>query len=357
MQEKKLLLAGSHAATTVIAVVEEILLRKLNWDIYFIGKKWATEEKKSYTLEYKELPKLGVNFLAVESGKIQTKFTRHTIFSILKIPFGFFHVFFLILKLKPTLTLSFGGAAGALVSFWSWFFKIPVIIHEQTTSAGRANIYSSKFAKVVAISREESRKYFFHKNIVLIGDPISKEIIKHVKDIKNMSVKTIFITGGSRGSKWINEAIYPLISKLKKYKIIWQCGEEHVNKYQVTGDKCQVLGQIEPKEYADILSQADIVIARAGSNTVSELIALKKPCILIPIPWSYLDEQTKNAEYIKNLGLARIIPQNELKAQRLLFEINNLIKDYSKIIKNCKNIVSPDLSASTKVVDLLLSCM
>ena len=86
MRQKRLLLAGSHAGATAIAVVAEAKKRKLPWDISWIGKKWATEEKKSTTLEYNTLPKLGVSFYPIESGKVQTKFTRYTILAMAMIP-------------------------------------------------------------------------------------------------------------------------------------------------------------------------------------------------------------------------------------------------------------------------------
>lgn len=354
MQKKKLLLAGSHAATTASSVVEEIQRQNLDWKLYWIGRKWATEEKKSTSLEYKILPKLGVEFFSVEPGKIENKFTRHTISSFLKIPVGFIQTRFLISKIKPDAILSFGGAAGAQVAFWGWIFKTPVIIHEQTSAAGRANIVSAKFSKKIAISRESSIKYFPIKKIVLTGDPISKDIIKLSKIKPRPEVRTIFVTGGSRGSKWINEAIIPIIPKLSRsYNIIFQTGEVSRFKYRVSGIKCQVVGQVGPKLYAKFLKKADIVISRAGSNTVSELIITKKPCIFIPIPWSYKDEQTKNAKQAQKLGLARIINQSELTPQKLEGEIQNLIVDYPKIIKKTKNIVSPDLHGSKKLVAIL----
>src|SRR3989344_878307 len=83
-----LLLVGSHGATTAAAVIEEIQRRNLNWNLYWIGKKWSTERKKSLSLEYQILPSMGIEFLELESGKIQTKFTRHTIPALLKIPMG-----------------------------------------------------------------------------------------------------------------------------------------------------------------------------------------------------------------------------------------------------------------------------
>lgn len=340
IEQKKLLLAGSHAATTATATVEEINSRKLNWELSWVGNI--------------ALPISGVRFYKIESGKVENKFTRNTISSLLKIPVGFIKAKIAVLKVKPDLILSFGGAAGAECAFWGWVLKIPVIIHEQTSAAGRANIKSSKFAKKIAISRETSRKYFPIEKTILTGDPISKEIIKLKNNKPSREVKTIFITGGSQGSKWINDAIFPLLLQLsKKYEVVWQCGKELESGIKNYESGVKTYGYIKPKKYAEFLKKADIVIARAGSNTVSELTVAKKPCILIPIPWSYLGEQSKNAKYAKEIGLARIIKQSELTSEKLEEKIEKLISDYPKIIKNTRSIVSPDLKASEKLVNLL----
>lgn len=354
MKQKRLLLAGSHAATTALATIVEIKKQKLDLQLFWIGKKWSGEDKKSKTLEYKTLPKQGVKFLEVDSGKIENKFTRHTVKAFLKIPFGFLKTAYLVLKIKPNLILSYGGAVGFLASFWGWVMQIPVIIHEQTSSAGRANIKSAKFAKKIAISRESSKKYFPENKTIITGDPISKEILSLFKNYSRSQVKTIFVTGGSRGSRWINDAFEPLVSKLiTKYKIVWQCGDSHCSQLAIKNSQVKFFGQVTPEKYAQLLEMADVVIGRAGSNTVSELIVAKKPCILIPIPWSYLDEQNENAKYIKELGLARIIKQSELTSEKLLDEMNKLIKDYPEIIKNTKNIISPDIHASEDLVKLV----
>jgi len=133
-----------------------------------------------------------------------------------------------------------------------------------------------------------------------------------------------------------------------------QTGEKNLEKFKdIKDDKYFAFGQIDPKNMAEIFSRADIVISRAGANTISELIALKKPAILIPIPWSFNDEQQKNAEYMESLGLARILAQKDLSAQKLLSVVESMIEDYPVVIKKTANLVSNDIHASEKLVDIL----
>ncbi|KKP32328.1 MAG: UDP-diphospho-muramoylpentapeptide beta-N- acetylglucosaminyltransferase, partial [Candidatus Woesebacteria bacterium GW2011_GWE2_31_6] len=126
------------------------------------------------------------------------------------------------------------------------------------------------------------------------------------------------------------------------------------NKFkEIVNEKYLHIGQAEPSEWFSILEKSDIVISRAGANTVSELIALKRPSILVPIPWSYHNEQTENAKYMESLGLARILQQDKLTPEKLEEEISKLISDYPEIIKNTINLVSPDVFASKNLVDLI----
>lgn len=350
--KKRILFVGSHGATTGLSIIEEIKLQKLNVDIFWAGKKYAFEGKSTLSLEYKILPEFGVKFYELESGKIQTKFTRNTISALFKIPFGFIQALIILIKVKPNLTFSLGGASGALMSFWSYLLKIPVIVHEQTATAGRANIFSSHFAKVVAISRESSQKYY-KNNTVITGNPIRKDVIIASKKPRNNKVTTIFFTGGSRGSSWINNAVLPILPKLtKEYEVIIQAGEGNTSVFP-KNSKLTVYGQVTPSEMISLLAKSDMVVSRAGANTVSELILLKKPALLIPIYWSYLDEQNENAKYMKELGLAQILHQNELSPERLLTDIEKLVSKYPEIIKNTSNVISPDINATGKIVDLL----
>ena len=337
MKPKKLLLAGSHAATPAYAVTQEIKKRKLPWEIHFIGKRWSTEDKKSETLEYLELPKLGVKFHSIDPGKVQTKFTRYTLSAFFKIPFGFIQSLVQVAKVRPDATLSFGGAGGAEVTFWSWIMGIPVIVHEQTSVAGRANIFSARFAKQIMISRDASRKFFPPSKTILAGNPLSPQLGQpSVRPFPH----TLLVTGGSRGSVRINEAIEKIMPRLKsKFEVIHLTG---------TGK-----GRLSISQMADALKKADIVVARAGANTTAEIIALKKPSVLVPIPWTYMNEQTRNAEFAKEFGIARILPQDELTPERLEDEIQKLAADYPNIVEKVKGKVSPDVNATKKVVDIL----
>lgn len=115
---RKIVLTGGHAATTAVATVEEILRRRENWGLYWLGAKNAIEGKDVPTLDVEIFPKLSVSFNPIYAGRIQRKFSIWTIPSLLKIPVGFIQSLFLLKKIKPDLILSFGGFVSFPVVFW-----------------------------------------------------------------------------------------------------------------------------------------------------------------------------------------------------------------------------------------------
>ncbi|MEK7061322.1 MAG: UDP-N-acetylglucosamine--N-acetylmuramyl-(pentapeptide) pyrophosphoryl-undecaprenol N-acetylglucosamine transferase [Patescibacteria group bacterium] len=324
---KKVLLTGGHAVTTAISVIEELIRRygKEGIDISWIGVRFPVEGKKINGIELKVFPEI----------KIKSY--------LIKLPVGFIRAVYFILKIKPDITLSFGGFAAFPVVFASALFGIPVLIHEQTASLGFANKLSSIFAKEILLAKE-------------VGNPVMTQIC----DVQPKTVlgnpPVIFVMGGSRGSERINDAVFSVLPKLlDKYRVIHLTGESDCERFEGMGSKknYRCFSFVSPLQIDNLYRESDIVVSRSGANTVAELMVVKRPAILIPIPWSHLNEQGENAKLAQKFGLARILKQEDLSGERLLFEIDSLIKDWSIIVSNIKSKHSGDLSASSKVVDVL----
>ena len=358
----KIVLTGGHAATTAVATVQEIKSEGLNWELYWIGVKNAIEGRKVVTLESEVLPRLGVKFLPLITGRLQRRFTVWTIPSILKIPVGMLQAFYYLVKIRPSAVLSFGGFASFPVVLNARLLGIPVVIHEQTSVAGRSNLLSAKFASLIAISRNESRKYYLPNKCELTGNPVMEEITKVKFKSRLGNPPVIFITGGSRGSQKINEALGKILKRLlSKYRLIHQTGGLDYLKFseikqklpQALRDNYEVFVRVNPLVVYKIYQKCDIVVARAGANTVSEIMATKRPAILIPLPISFMDEQTKNAKVASNWGVAKIISQKALTSEILFRYIEDTINNYPTIVERVRQKESPDIGASRKLLSVL----
>ena len=361
---RKIVLTGGHAGSTAYAVIQAIKESDLDWEISFIGTKTAIEGKDVETFEASVFPQIGVNFYPITSGRIQRKFTKWTIPSLLKIPAGFFQAIEILSDLKPDAVLSFGGFTSYPVVVVAWLMRIPVLIHEQTAAAGRANKYSTYFAKKVLLARGSSKKYFPEKKSVVIGNPISKEIL-NIKPKVSTSEPTLLVTGGSRGSQVINENIEKILPDLlENYNVIHQAGLDDQKKFEKLKktlpenirNKYEVFGFSKPWDWWKMIEKADVVVSRAGANSVSEFIAAKRPSLFIPIPFTYMDEQTLNAKIAEKHHLAIILKQDDLTDKTLLKVISELMKEKDIMVKkSLQDGYNPDRTSAKELVEILSS--
>ena len=357
----KVVLIGGHLGPALAVA------KKLKKDeIFYIGRKFTFEGDSAVSLEYQEINKLNIPFFAITTARFQRKFTRYTIFSLSKYPIGFYQSIKILNKIKPDVVLGFGGYVSIPVIQAAYLLKIPVVIHEQTLEAGFSNRIAAKIAKKVCISWKSSENYFPKQKTILTGIPLREEIIdiKKIQKEKN-NIPIIYVTGGSSGSHVINSLVEKSLDKLlKNYVIIHQTGDSQKHKdYEKLEKKISELDKSVSQNYvlkkffssmeaARVLYNCDLVVGRAGINTTAELIYLQKPALLIPIPFTQKNEQFKNAEFLKGLGLGLVLEQNLLTEELFISTINSMINNIS-IYKLEQNVLAND--ATEKIVEVLKS--
>ena len=357
----KILVTGAHF-TPALAVIEE-LKKTYNADILYVGRNTTMEGDNTLSVESQILPKLGVKFISLTTGRLQRDFSLYTIISLLKIPFGLTQSFIIILFYKPDVILSFGGYVAVPVVFVGWLFSIPIIIHEQTLVSGLANKISSFFADKIAISFKENTNYKSNKSI-LTGNPIRQSILssRGLRLNPRNELKTVLVTGGNQGSHIINQTIESSLDELTKIaKIIHVTGQNKFADYERLEKKQNekyIVKKWIGEEWGGVVSKVDLVISRAGINTLSELAFLGKPALVVPIPYLYADEQNENAKYFESLGLVKIIPQAKLSKELLLKNIKLMLNDLRSIrqrAKEAKKVIIPD-AAKRLALETVLLC-
>ncbi len=332
----KILVTGAHF-TTALAVIEE--LQKSKAEVVYVGRKTTREGDKTPSAESTIIPEKGIKFLPIITGRLQKAFTIYTIPSLLKIPIGFIQAFYYLLKEKPNVVLSFGGYVAVPTVISAWLLNIPVIIHEQTLVTGLANKISSYFAKKICVSFE--KEYSFPKDkIVLTGNPLRREILENSKNISKNKKPLVFITGGNQGSHIINQKVEEVLEKLLKIaNVVHQTGDSKYQDYERLVEKQNENYRVEKFIYdkmPSLLKNADLVVSRAGINTLTELAYYGTPTLLIPVPYLYKDEQNQNAKFFEKLGLVKVLLQSKLSADSLLESIKQMLKDIDQYKKNAK---------------------
>lgn len=340
----KILITGGHLSPA-LAFIEKFEKKYSKESIVFVGRKYINNFEQVLTLEYKEITSRKIKFIDLPAGRLTRLLNFRSILNLFYVPIGFFKAWQIITTEKPDLVLSFGGYIALPIALAAFLKKIPIYTHEQTINPGIANKIIGYFAKKVFISFPESKKFFKKEKILLTGNLIRDNIFKIIK--KPFKIKkdrpVIYITGGSLGSHSINLHIKNILHLLlKKYIVIHQTGETKQYKDYEKLKKIKHRNYFVKKhffheEIGYIYHLADLIIARAGANTFFELLSLKKPAILIPLPWSANREQIYHAKLFVKLGLGEIFYQGR-KDKELIDLIEKMFKNLRQYKLNFENL-------------------
>lgn len=331
------------------AFITELLKKEdKNLRIVFVGRRYPHDSEKTLSLEYREMTKKGIKFIPLKTGRFTRMISVRTLQNVYLLILGIFRAFKIVQKEQPNLIFSFGSYLAAPVVFWAALFRIPIFIHEQTIHPGASNRLSAYFARKIFLAFDEAKKFFPKNKCIVTGNPVRPAIFSVINKPFNLKKDkpAIYITGGSLGSHSINEHIQKILPRLlKKYIVIHQTGSSR-EFHDFENLKIEV-SRLSPElqqnyysakhfleeEIGYVYSQADLVISRAGANTFFELIALEKPAILIPLPWSAGFEQIKHAQIFADAKTGIIFHQTE-NSERLLQQIDKMIKELDSYRKN-----------------------
>jgi UDP-N-acetylglucosamine--N-acetylmuramyl-(pentapeptide) pyrophosphoryl-undecaprenol N-acetylglucosamine transferase len=285
-------------------------------------------------------------------------------FDLFKTFFGIIGATIKVFNIYPDVIFSKGAYSSFPVLFAAKILRIPVVIHESDSAPGRTNLWSSKFAKRIAISYPEAVKYFDSSKVAVTGNPVRKNLQmlpsrENSRKFLNLTedIPTILILGGSLGAQIINEEILKILPKLvEKYYVIHQTGKANIE--DVSGTSEVILNGDNFKnryrtfDYLDDLNMtmsagaSDLIISRAGS-AIFEIAYWGIPSIIIPITNSNGNHQRQNAYNYARSGGAIVIEESNLSSNILLSEIDRIINNkelIKKMSESAKAFIKNDAS-------------
>lgn len=343
---RTIILTGGGTAGHCIPNIALLPYLKEKFDkIYYIGSKNGIE--KDIITNQTSIP-----YYSISCAKFNRNFNLKNFAIPFKVIKGINQAKKIIKKTTPDVIFSKGGYVSVPVLLAAKSLNIPIISHESDYTIGLANKITSKYAKKVLTSFPETATCL--KNTEYVGPPIKKEMFNLSKTnaLKNFGLSgkkpVLLITGGSLGAQYINNVLRnALPDLLPYYDVLHICGKGNLIKKQNINGYVQI-------EFTNSMEQAyaacDVCVSRAGSNTLFELMALKIPCVLIPLPQTISrGDQIFNAKYFQKKGLAYVLYQNELTTESLTFAVNsvyanrfNLSHAFNKnpINSSCLKIVS-----------------
>lgn len=352
---KKILLTGGGTAghvTPNIALIPE--LKKQGFEIHYVG----TEKG----IEREIVGKEGIPYHPISAGKLRRYLDIKNFTDTLRISKGFFQALGIIGRLKPQIVFSKGGFVSCPVVWAAKIRRIPVIIHESDITPGLANKLSIPFAKKVCFNFPETEKYLPKEKAVLTGLPVRKALLKGNADMGRSlcgftpSKPVIMVMGGSLGSELLNRTIREsLDTLLEKYQICHICGKGNVDsgyknlkgykQYEYVSD-----------ELPHIFATADMMISRAGATSLYEILALKKPNILIPLSRAASrGDQILNAASFKKQGFSLVIEEEELNKDLFVKSVESLNSNRDSYIKAMEK--SKLVDSTEKIMSLIVENM
>ncbi len=309
----KILITGGHI-TPALAVYEEC--RKRGIEVVFVGRSYSYM-KNAKTMESKMLEQAGARLIHLNAGRFSRVLSFQSVLHLLKIPWGFLEAMTIVKKEKPDKILSFGGYIGLPIAVAGSIFSIPVFTHEQVMVPGITNRILSRFARRVFVTFKQSKAFFPQKKVIVTGNPIRSALFS-TKDASlniNTDLPVVYVTGGNLGSHILNRHIESLLPRLlDKFYVVHQTGNTpQFNDYDRLKKKeesnYRVYEHISTDDIGYVFNCADVVVSRSGANSILELIALKKPSVLVPLPHSSFNEQYLHAQLLSNSGAAKIFNQ------------------------------------------------
>ena len=329
---KRIVLTGGGTAghvTPNIALLPG--LKKAGYEIFYIG---------SYNgIEKKLIEEQGIPYYGISSGKLRRYLDIKNFTDPFRVLKGCQEARKLMKQLQPDIVFSKGGFVSVPVVFAARHFHIPVIIHESDMTPGLANKLSIPSATRVCCNFPETVKHLPEGKAVLSGSPIREELMHGSKAaglaFAGLSDKkpVICIIGGSQGSAAINQAVRSVLpTLLSDYQIIHLCGKGTVD---VSLLHTPGYAQFEyvRDELKDVFAAADLIISRAGANAICEILALRKPNILIPLPLSASrGDQLLNAASYEKQGFSKVLQEEALSGTALLQAVKEVFAAYDSYV-------------------------
>lgn len=331
MEKKRIVLTGGGTAghvTPNLALIPH--LQKMGYEVHYIGTHDGMERGLIEPVE-------GVTYHAVHSGKLRRYFDLKNISDPFRVMRGVGEAASIIKKLRPRVVFAKGGFVSVPVVYGARLRGVPVVLHESDLTPGLANKLCAPFANVLCTTFPETAKSV--KNGVYTGTPLREELFAAAREegLKEFGLSgekpVLMMTGGSSGAVSVNQCLrqaLPLL--LPMFDVLHLCGKGNVD--ESAAQKGYVQVEYLSGGMAKAFAAADLLVSRAGSNTLAELLALRKPNLLIPYPSSASrGDQIENAASFEKRGFSMVLPQADMTPESLAERVRALWENRMQYVR------------------------
>lgn len=334
----------------LLAVAKEIRQRLPKCEIVFLGSTTGPERDLVTTA--------GLPFYKIVAGKYRRYFSFRNVLDLWVTVVGFFQALSHLRSFRPDVVLGAGSYIQVPVVWAAWTLRIPAVIHQQDIQPGLANKISAPMARVITVAFEKSLADFPRRRTRWIGNPVRLDVLRGSRDRGlerfglHRDLPVVLAFGGGTGALHLNQLIAEAGLDLVKHAQILHITGGREQSFRVQHPNYHPM-EFLTSEMGDAYAVADIVICRAGLSTLTEIAALKKPAIVIPIPGTH---QERNAEYYASEQAIVLANERELTAPQLVERIIGLLENSTvqeRLRGNVGRLIKA--SAASALADIVIS--
>jgi UDP-N-acetylglucosamine--N-acetylmuramyl-(pentapeptide) pyrophosphoryl-undecaprenol N-acetylglucosamine transferase len=330
---------GGHVIPA-IAVARELQAR--GHQPVFVGTQTGFEAKL--------VPGAGFPLELIEIGGLKRVGLVQTVRTLRQMPLSLTKVLTLFTRHRPAAIFSMGGYVAGPVVLAAWWRRLPIVVMEPNAMPGLTNRQMGRFVSRALLSFPEAAPYFPRGKTEITGLPVRREFFT-IPPKPRGDVVTILITGGSRGSRTLNETTRDAWSFFRHapfaVRLLHQTGSEAYERIAKDFAGARIEGEAMPfiADMPSAFAQADLVVCRSGAGAVAELAAAGKPSILVPFPFAADQHQLKNAQAFARAGAAVLVEDRDMNGRRLYDEIAALVTETGRLermAKQARTFAHPD---------------
>lgn len=304
-------------------------------------------------LENDLVPRAGYELKTIEAYGLSKKLSLQSIKNNIKTLQGVTQAKEIVKEFKPDIVIGTGGYICGAAILAANKYKIPSLLHESNAFPGKAVKMLSKKVDTILVSFKEAIERLPNaKNIVLTGTPTKVKNLELTNVQKNEVIRrlglkedkpVVLIFGGSQGAKAINDVVVEIINEKmnRNYQIMWAPGPVQ---YEVVKKQIKNISRLEDVKVVpyiynmeEVMNASDLIIARSGAMTITEISIVGKPAVFVPLPNVSNNHQEYNAKALQNVGAAKIVQNSELTSKRLNKEIEEIVQDRDTMLKMGEN--------------------
>ena len=326
------------------------VLRERGWEVVYVGSRDGIERRLA--------TEAGLAYRGVHSGKLRRYASWENLVDPFRIALGVVEAFFVLRRIRPHAVFSKGGFVAVPVVVGAWLNRVPVVAHESDRTPGLANRLCFPLASRIGLSFAETAELVDAAKAVHTGAPVRPALLAGDRSRGQAAFgldparRTVFVFGGSQGAVAVNDLVR---GGLDDWPTDWQalhvCGPGHLDA-SLEGRPGYRQFEYLDAEFADALACADVVVSRGGANSLAELMALRKPAVVIPLPTSASrGDQIENARLFAERGYGIDAPQEGLDPLLLIDRVREALQKAPDLVAAMERDQAADPAA--RIVDLI----